>query len=169
MVGLGSAQAQVLYGSITGTVFDNSGAVVPDVKVNIINQQTGEVRTVTTNQTGGYVPLDVLPSAYTVEVPRTASFAAYKTEGIQLEVDRQVRLDITLQPGTVTTEVTVTSAAAYSADGNRRGERRYQPDTADALPITSSAGRNYQALYTIIPGAAAVSEKIPSAPTPRDP
>src|SRR5277367_1195489 len=112
LVGLGSAHAQVLYGSITGTVFDNSGAVVPNIKVNIINQQTGEVRTVTTNQAGGYVLLDVLPSAYTVEVPRTASFAAYKTEGIQLEVNRQVRVDITLQPGTVTSEVTVTSAAA---------------------------------------------------------
>jgi hypothetical protein len=96
LVGLGSAKAQVLYGSITGTVFDNSGAVVPDVRVNIINQQTGEVRTATTNQTGGYVLLDVLPSAYTVEVPRTGSFAAYKTEGIQLEVNRQVRVDITL-------------------------------------------------------------------------
>jgi hypothetical protein len=166
LAGLGSAQAQVLYGSITGTVFDNSGAVVPDVRVNIINQQTGEVRTVTTNQTGGYVLLDVLPSAYTVEVPRTASFAAYKTEGIQLEVNRQVRVDITLQPGTVTTEVTVTSAAASLQTETAEVNADISQTQLSALPITSSAGRNYQALYTIIPGAAAVQEKNSTSANP---
>jgi Carboxypeptidase regulatory-like domain len=166
LAGFGPAHAQVLYGSITGTVFDNSGSVVPDVKVNIINQQTGEVRTVTTNQTGGYVLLDVLPSAYTVEVPRTGSFAAYETKGIQLEVNRQVRVDVTLQPGTVTTEITVTSAAASLQTETAEVNADISQTQLNALPITSSAGRNYQALYTIIPGAAAVQEKNSTSANP---
>ena len=46
------SHAQVLYGSITGTVSDTTGAIVPNVTVNITNQQTGEVRTTAANQTG---------------------------------------------------------------------------------------------------------------------
>ena len=38
------AQAQVLYGSLTGTVTDKAGAVIPNVAVTIANQQTGDLR-----------------------------------------------------------------------------------------------------------------------------
>ena len=43
--------------------------------------------------------LDVLPGTYTVVVPQTGNFAAYKAQGIQVEVNRQVRIDIMLKAG----------------------------------------------------------------------
>lgn len=166
LAGFGSASAQVLYGSITGTVSDSSGAVVPNVPVSITDQQTAEVRTANTNEAGTYVLLDVLPGTYTVEVPKTGSFAAYKAQGVQLEVNHQVRVDITLQAGTVTTEVTVTSAPPSLQTETAEVDSDISQTQLNALPVTSSAGRNYQALYTIIPGAAAVQEKNSTSANP---
>jgi Carboxypeptidase regulatory-like domain/TonB dependent receptor len=166
LVAAGSAHAQVLYGSITGTVTDSSGAVIPNVKINITNQQTGEVRTTAANQTGTYVLLDVLPGTYTVVVPQTGNFAAYKAQGIQLEVNRQVRIDIMLQAGSVTTEVTVSGAPPALQTETAEVDSEISQTQLNALPITSSAGRNYQALYTIIPGASAVQEKNSTSANP---
>ena len=47
-----TARAQVLYGSITGTVTDASGAVIPAITVTVTNQGTGEVRTTKSNVFG---------------------------------------------------------------------------------------------------------------------
>jgi hypothetical protein len=161
-----SAHAQVLYGSISGTVSDKSGAVIPNVTVNLTNQDTGALRTAGTSNTGEYVLLDVLPGTYTVEVPKTGNFAAYRAQGIQLEVNRQVRVDIALQPGTLTTEVTVTGAPPALQTETAEVNSDISQTELNALPITSSAGRNYQALYTIIPGASAVQEKNSTSANP---
>jgi Carboxypeptidase regulatory-like domain len=166
LTSLAPANAQILYGSITGTVSDATGAVVPKVTVKITNQQTGEVRTAATNDSGTYVLLDVLPGAYTVEVPQTGNFAAYKVQAIQLEVNRQVRVDIVLQPGSVTAEVTVTSAPPPLQTETAEVNSEISQTQLSALPMTSSAGRNFQALYTIIPGAAAVQEKNSTSANP---
>ena len=61
-----AANAQVLYGSITGTVSDKTGAVVPNVPVTITNQATGESRTENSNSVGVYTILDVLPGTYSL-------------------------------------------------------------------------------------------------------
>ena len=64
--------AQSDYGSITGFVRDPSNAVVPNVKVSIKNEGTGEQRAVTTNEAGYYVMPNLQPGYYTVtaEAPR---------------------------------------------------------------------------------------------------
>ena len=46
--------AQVLFGSVVGTVTDNTGAAVPDAEVLITNTQTNDARTVQTNDGGNY-------------------------------------------------------------------------------------------------------------------
>ncbi len=149
-----------------GNGVGHSGAIVPNVTVNITNQQTGEVRPTTTNQTGAYMLLDVLPGTYSVAVPHTSNFAAYKADGVQVEVNRQVRVDITLKVGSVETQVTVTSALATLQTETAEVNSEINQTELNALPMTSSAGRNYQALYTIIPGAAAVQEKNSTSANP---
>ncbi|HEX3469727.1 MAG TPA: carboxypeptidase-like regulatory domain-containing protein, partial [Silvibacterium sp.] len=47
--------AQVLYGTLTGTITDKSGAVVPNANVTLTNQDTGQVRTTTSNGQGDYL------------------------------------------------------------------------------------------------------------------
>ncbi len=160
------AHAQVLYGSITGAVTDATGAVVPSVVITVTNQGTGEVRTTKVNDQGAYNLLDVLPGIYTLSIAQTGGFAGYQQKDIQIEVNRQVRVDVTLKPGTVSTEVTVTQAAAELQTESGEVNSEISQTQISELPITSSQGRSYQALYSLIPGAAAVGEQNSTASNP---
>ncbi len=105
-----AAHAQILYGSITGTVTDKTGAVIPNVTVSVTDQATGAVRTDQSNGAGMYNILNVLPGVYTLSVAKAGNFAGMSQKDIQVEVNRQVRIDVTLQPASVSTQVTVTEA-----------------------------------------------------------
>jgi hypothetical protein len=165
-LGMSSANAQVLYGSITGTVTDKTGAVVPDVTVTITNQGTGEVRSTTASEQGAYVFLDVLPGNYTVSVPVKGSFAAFAEKNVQIEVNRQVRVDIVLQLETVTAQITVSDAPPELQTETAVVEHDISEAELVQLPVGGSQGRNFQNLYTIIPGAANVIEQNSTASNP---
>ena len=62
------AIAQVLYGSITGTVKDTQGATVPGATVTIVNKETNLTRETVTNAEGAYSLINVLPGPYDVKV-----------------------------------------------------------------------------------------------------
>ena len=164
-VGL-SSYAQVLYGSITGTVTDTSGAVVPNVTVTITNEQTGDIRTTTANGTGDYRIGDVLPGIYTVSVKPSAAFATFTQKGVQVDVNHAVRVDVKLQLGSVTTQVVVDTTAPILQTETAEVSHEITDTQLTQLPITSTQGRQYQALYTIIPGAAMVQEKNSTASNP---
>jgi hypothetical protein len=159
-------RAQVLYGSITGTVTDKTGAVIPNVTVSIAEQGTGAVRSVQANGVGAYGILNVLPGQYTLTVVKTGSFAGFTQTGIQIEPNRQVRVDVALQPATVSTQITVTEAPAELQTETAEVNHEISQTQLSQLPISSTAGRSYQALYSIIPGAAAVTEKNSTASNP---
>jgi hypothetical protein len=161
-----TAHAQILYGSVTGTVTDKTGAVVPNVTVSITNQGTGEVRSTQANGLGDYNILDVLPGLYTVSVPRTGNFAGYAQKGVQIEVNRQVRRDITLQAAGVSTQIIVTEAPAELQTETAEVNTDINSTQLGQLPLTSTAGRSFQALYTLIPGGASVKEQNSTASNP---
>jgi hypothetical protein len=154
-----AAHAQVLYGSVTGTVTDKTGAVIPNVAVTITNQQTGEVRAAKANGTGSYTLLDVLPGTYALSIPRGGNFGGYIQKNISVEVNQQVRIDISLQPASVSTQITVNEAPAELQTETAEVDSDINQVQISELPITSSKGRNYEELYTLIPGAAQVQEK----------
>jgi hypothetical protein len=165
-LGIGAAHAQVLYGSLTGTITDKSGAVVPNLAVTITNQGTGELRTTATDSAGSYQILDVLPGVYSVSVPRKGSFAGYTQRDVTVEVNVQRRVDIALTLASVTTDVTVTTAPAILQTETAEVNAEISQTQLNALPMTSSQGRSYQALYTLIPGAADTQEKNSTASNP---
>lgn len=74
LLGGSAAMAQILYGSLTGTITDKTGAVIPNVSVTVTNQGTGEVRTVKAGGQGSYDVLDVLPGTYTISVAPAGNF-----------------------------------------------------------------------------------------------
>jgi hypothetical protein len=162
----GAARAQVLYGSLTGTVTDKTGAVVPNVGVTVSNQGTGEVRTAKADGLGNYDILDVLPGTYTVSVAPAGNFAGFSQQNIQVEINRQVRVDVTLQPASVSTQVTVTEAPPELQTESGEVNAEISQTQLQQLPITSSQGRNFESLYTILPGAAAVGEQNSTASNP---
>src|SRR3984885_6156285 len=104
------ANAQVLYGTLTGTVSDTTGAVIPNASVLLSNQGTAEVRTLTTNAQGEYAALNLPPGTYTVTVARSGNFAGFTQKNLAINANQQVRVDVTLQPSSVSTEVTVNTA-----------------------------------------------------------
>ena len=61
-----AAHAQILYGSITGSVTDKTGAVVANAAITLTNQDTGEKRSTQTNADGVYNFPDIIPGSYTV-------------------------------------------------------------------------------------------------------
>jgi hypothetical protein len=165
-LGSRTVNAQVLYGSVTGTVTDKTGAVVPNVPVRITDQGTGEVRTTVASERGDYALLDMLPGTFTVSVAKSGAFAGYTVKDIVVQVNRQVRVDITLQLASVSTEVTITSAPPELQTETAVVNHEISETQLDSLPVTSSQGRNFQSMYTLIPGAAAVGEQNSTASNP---
>ncbi len=95
---------------VSGTVADATGAVLPGVEVTATNNATGVVTTVLSNDAGAYNFASLLPGTYTIK----ASLPAFQPQtytNIQLGNAAQVRLNLTLQVGTVSTAVEVSVAA----------------------------------------------------------
>src|SRR5579864_5277058 len=140
--------AQGSYGRILGTVTDQTGAVLPGATVSVTDTQRGLTRTLTTDAAGEYNAPNLIPSTYTVRV-EAKGFKALARENVEIEVNKEVRVDLTPQPGEQTQTVTVTEAIPLvdTATSNLGGTL----NNADinALPLN---GRNYQYLMSLRPG-----------------
>src|SRR5438270_11007660 len=91
----GMLQAQSATGQITGTVKDASGALVPNAKVTLTNQQTGITREAKTNDTGAYT-FPLLPVGMYSVAAEQQGFRMAKRSDINLNVDQVARLDLDL-------------------------------------------------------------------------
>jgi Carboxypeptidase regulatory-like domain len=105
------AAGQSTFGTITGTVTDQSGAVVPGATVTVTNEGTGIQRKVTTTGTGVYVVPDLDVGTYRVRAEKTG-FGAFEETEVHLNADRTVNVDAGLLVASTGTTVVVTSAAA---------------------------------------------------------
>ena len=161
-----TVNAQVLYGSITGTVSDRTGAVIPGGTVTITDQGTKAVRSATVNGQGTYLFLDVLQGVYTVSVPAKGNFGGSAVKNVSVVVNSQVRVDIVLQPASVSTQITVTEAAPLLQTETADVNSEITDSQLGQLPLTSSQGRSFQALYTILPGTTNVKEQNSTASNP---
>src|SRR4029078_767136 len=94
-------RAQVLYGSLVGTITDQSGAVVPKAQIKASNPATGEVREVTTDADGRYTIGNVVPGTYNVQVSATG-FQSVTTTGVNATINTVTRVDMQLQVGAQT-------------------------------------------------------------------
>jgi hypothetical protein len=103
-----AAYAQSDRGSITGTVKDPSGALVPNAKVTATNLNSGEVRETTTSDEGSYTLPELKADPYKLTV-EAQGFKTSTIENIQVAVQVTRRADVTLEIGVVTDVVTVAS------------------------------------------------------------
>ncbi len=143
--------SQVLYGSITGTVSDPSGAAVPGATVQVQSTDTGLQRETTTNNEGIYLLSDLPPGTYTVTVTSSA-FAKAVINGAAVSANQVRRVDASLQVAQVNQTVEVTAATpALQTDRADVNTNISRQEVAN-LPVTGSGGRNFQSLLTIVPG-----------------
>ncbi|MDE0263342.1 MAG: TonB-dependent receptor [Bryobacterales bacterium] len=92
--------------TLTGTVSDASGAVIPGAEIVIMNMETGESYTTATNETGSYTIPFIKPGTFELIVT-TAGFKQYTREGIRLDTASSARADAVMELGEVTESVTV--------------------------------------------------------------
>src|SRR5689334_11918572 len=105
LVSLEGLRADVT-GSILGVVKDGSGAVLPGVSVTATHVSTGLIRSTQTDATGQYEILSLPIGNYKVE-GSLSGFQSFVTTGIDLTVNEQRRVDITLQVGGVEQRIEV--------------------------------------------------------------
>src|SRR5439155_6230127 len=106
----GTALAQSDRGTIAGTVFDSSGAVVSGAPVTVRGVDTGNVYKTTTTAEGIYRISDIAIGRYDVTV-EAQGFKSSVQKGVQVQINTVAALNITLQPGSTTDEVTVLADA----------------------------------------------------------
>lgn len=101
--------AQSTHGAIVGTVLDETGALVPGATVTVTNMGTNIARTTTTNQSGYYEVLALVPGTYRVHA-ELSGFSPMSREGLIVESRATVRIDMQLRVAARSAEVTVTAA-----------------------------------------------------------
>jgi len=158
--------AQILYGSLSGTVADQAGALIPNLAITLTDQGTGAIRTVNASETGMYSFLNILPGSYTISVAKVGNFGGFAQKNIAIEPNRQVRIDIVLQPASVSTQITVSDAPPLMQTESAEVNSEISQAELAQLPISSGGGRSFQALYTLIPGGTAVAEQNSTASNP---
>jgi hypothetical protein len=142
------AQGVGSSGEITGTVRDPSGAVLPGVTVNVIDNQTGLKRTAMTNGTGQFRAAGLSPATYDVSVERPG-FATEIRKSVTVAIGQTVISDFKLKPSQVATVVEVTDQPpVVETERGSQADRISQQYIAD-LPIDR---RDYLTFTLLAPG-----------------
>jgi hypothetical protein len=136
-------------GTITGTVTDVSGAVVPKAKVTVTNHGTNANRDVRTNDDGDFTAALLPPGHYRVSVEKDGFRRAIHT-GIDLDVDQTARVDFTLQVGMPTEEVNVTDTQPIVQTDTSTMGQVIDGRLVHELPLNE---RNFLAFALLAPGS----------------
>ena len=152
-----SLQAQVAGGTLSGTVADPSGAVVPRARIVITNAATRVTRNITTDADGFYTAPNLLPGAY--EVTTSApGFASVVRTGITLTVGAQQVLNLTLQVGRMEQQIHVVGETPAVQLASSSISAEVDSTTVRELPLN---GRSWTDLANLQPGVAAVQTQSP--------
>lgn len=144
-----TAHAQTATGKIVGTVKDTTGAVVPQAKVVVTNQQTGLTRESETRDDGAYV-VPLLPAGVYLVTAERAGFKLAITSDVQLNVDQAQRVDLQLAPGDLTERVEVKADATTIDTATATVGQVISEKQVTELPLN---GRNFIQLLFLGAGA----------------
>ena len=149
--GAESAFSQVVSGSISGTVMDQTQAVIPGAEVSLASRATGQTVTKTTSNSGTFVFPGLTPGNYDLKI----SMDGFKTkvvEGIKVDVGKIYEITETLEIGQIEETVTVDAGGAeLIARGSAEVTSTITPRQMDELPLD---GRDPMQLMTLNAGFA---------------
>src|SRR5207245_11336087 len=152
-IGLGTGLAQGPVGTLNGTILDPTGAVVPGGTVVAVNNATG-VESKTTSTSAGAYTLPYLPAGtYTVRAS-APNFKTSTAENVILRVAQDLTLNISLQVGTVSQQVTVSDQAPLIDTGTAEIGRYISVEEYKSWPIFVDDGqRQIQSfIFSSLPG-----------------
>src|SRR5450432_3348370 len=150
----GSAFSQAVNATLLGTVTDVSGGVVAGAKVTATEVNTGTVRGGQANESGNFTFPDLAPGQYTVSVEQPGLKKETRKD-IAVTVNSSTRVDVQLQPGSVSETVEVSGAPpVLETDRADTGSQIESVQTAN-LPVGTN--RNFQSLLNLVPGTTPAS------------
>ena len=152
------ALAQVSTATILGVVQDTTGAVVPGVTVTVKNVNTGLTRTVETDGAGRYRASQLAVGAYEVQAV-LPGFRTAVMSGITLNVGREAVIDLTLEVGATTEQVTVTGEAPLVESTKSDVAANIDVRQMTNLPLV---GRDWLSMLAYAPGVRGSGTGTPS-------
>jgi hypothetical protein len=143
-------RGQVLYGSVVGTIQDQSGAVIPNATITLTSKQTGVTRESVSDSAGRYSLVNMLPGAYDLKVSATG-FRTYTQTDVDVSPNIVTRVNVELEVGQITEQVTVEAAVTLLQTDKSDVHSEINAKQVQTLPLANF--RNYQSLINLVPGA----------------
>jgi hypothetical protein len=158
------AGAQVLYGSIVGTVKDATGGVLPGATVTITNKETKATRENVTDPAGAYRFPTLQPGTYTVVVTMSG-FRTFTRDDVPVTLNTVSRVEAALGVSQLSESVTVSADRPVLQTDRAEVRQELRSRELTDLPVT--IGRNYQELFGTLPGFTppADAHSVPSNPS----
>ena len=155
--------AQMVGATISGTVVDPSGAVIPSVRIVIKNAATGNVANAATNSVGVFDAPNLPPATYDLTASATG-FSTLVRNRITLTVGQELVLNLTLQVGNTSQQIEVNTEAPTVDLANATVGGLVNETTVEALPLN---GRSWSDLAILAPGVHTVGNQPAISSTDR--
>lgn len=163
-IGLPQARAQAVYGSIFGTVTDNTGAVISGATVTVVDVSKGTSVTTQSNATGDYRVDHLIPDTYRVSAEMT-NFQKSTVSDVIVYADTAPKVNLTLQIGTASTTVEVQGAPPV-----------LETDRADVSTVLNSRAvedlpnlqRNFTSFELLTPGTTYIGWSVGQSTNPQE-
>jgi hypothetical protein len=168
LAGARSSQAQVLYGTLVGSVTDSSELAVVGATVVATDTGTNIAKTATTDNSGNYRLTNLVPGTYSVSVA-AKTFGSVVSQEITIRANIELRFDVQLHPKSVGETVTVTGAPPELQTDNATVTNELE--TAQVQTLVTTAGfnmRNFQSLFLVLPGFSPPGEQHSESSNPAD-
>src|SRR6202521_374887 len=135
-------------GRILGTVFDQSGSVISGATVTVTDTERGVSKNLVSNDAGEYNAPTLIPSTYKVRA-EAKGFKTVERQNVALEVGKEIRVDLTVQPGDQVQTITITESVPLVETTNAVLGGTINNSEINDMPLN---GRNYQNLLSLRPG-----------------
>lgn len=159
-----SAGAQVLYGSVVGSVRDASGAAIPDASVTALQQETRLSRKVVSDAAGNYTISTLPAGTYTITVS-AQGFKTFDKTAVPVVINGVARVDATLEVGAMTQTVEVRAQTQLLQSDRADVHQDLTATTLENVPL--APGNNFEYLFGTIPGInpPTTAHSIPTNPS----
>ena len=142
--------AQAVTGTLLGNVTDSSGGAVPGATVTATEVQTNVSRTAISNESGYYIFSSLQNGTFEVSA-ELQGFKKVVRQGVRVDVNTTVRVDLALEVGQMTEAVTVSAESPLLQTDRTDTGRLIESKMVAELPLTFN--RNFQSLLVTVPGS----------------
>ncbi len=142
--------AQAIFGSITGTVADSTGAFIPGATITITDVAKGTSVTATSNGSGEFTVEHLIPDSYNVRVTMNG-FKGFETDGLPVSADETRKIDAVMQTGGAGETITVSADSIPQLKTDRADvATNFSAAEVEDLPLPD---HNFTNLQLLLPGA----------------